>query len=125
MDPLVASLYLYLLVLVVVPLIARWRWGLRASLVVVVIELGLVALIYYVMSHYRMFPDPFAAEPAPKAPMEVLRRGRERSMVAMVYLIAWMIVPAIAALVGGGLSLAWSTALAIWRGRANNRPRHG
>jgi hypothetical protein len=68
----------YLLVLLVLPLLVRWRWGLVASLIVVVVELGLVALIFYLLNVYRVFPDPFAGEPRPQAPMEIMRRaGRE------------------------------------------------
>ena len=45
------SLYLpYLLVLLLVPLLVHWRWGLVATLVVTVIEVALVGLVFYLMA---------------------------------------------------------------------------
>ena len=82
-DPWVLTLYVYLLVLLVVPVLVRWRWGLRASLIVTVAELGLVALVFCLLEAYRVFPDPFAGEPAPRAPMEIMRRGRERHVARL------------------------------------------
>jgi hypothetical protein len=120
-SPWALSLYLYLLVLLVLPILARWRRGLGASLAVVAIELGLVALIYYLLSAYRVFPDPFAGKPAPRAPMEILRQGREQSVVAMVHLFAWAIVPAIAALAGVAVALVWSAIVAFRRSAAARR----
>jgi hypothetical protein len=38
-----------------------------------------------------------------------------------VQLIFWGVVPAGAALVGGGLALAWSVVLAVWRSIANGK----
>ena len=118
-DPWVLTLYAYLLVLLVVPVLVRWRWGLRASLIVTVAELGLVALVFCLLEAYRVFPDPFAGEPTPRAPMEIMRRGRERHVVAFVQLAAWAIMPATAALIGGALSLVWSGVAAARRALAN------
>jgi len=122
-SPWALSLYLYLLVLLVLPILARWRRGLGASLAVVAIELGLVALIYYLLSAYAVLPDPFAGKPTPRAPMEILRQGREQAAVAMVHLLAWAVLPAIAALAGFAVALAWSAAVAVRRSAAAQRTR--
>ena len=58
-----------------------------------------------------MFPDQFAGEPPPRAPMEIMRRGYERSAVAYVHLVPLVILPALAALIGGALSVLWSLAV--------------
>jgi uncharacterized membrane protein len=102
----------YLVLLLLLPVVVRWRWGLVAALVVVVAELAVVALVFYLLNAYHMFPDQFAAEPPPRAPMEIMRRGYERSAVAWVYLVALVGVPAAAALIGGALSVAWSVIVA-------------
>ena len=83
----------YLVLLLLLPVVVRWRWGLVAALVVVVAELAVVALVFYLLNAYHMFPDQFAAEPPPRAPMEIMRRGYERSAVAWVYLVAWWELP--------------------------------
>lgn len=111
----------YLLVLLVLPLLVRWRWGLVAALVVTVAELGLVVLVFYLLGVYRVFPDPFAGEPPPRAPMEIIRRGRERSAIAYVHLVALAVAPAAAALFGGALSALWSLGVVAWRSIASWR----
>ena len=110
------TLYIpYLLVLLIVPVLVRWRRGLVASLIVVVVELGVVALIFYLLNTCHVFPDPFAGEPPPRAPMEVLRNGRERSAIAFFHLVALVLAPAAAALIGGGLAVLWSVVVVGWR----------
>src|ERR1700752_2101072 len=86
----------YLLVLLVLPVLARWRWGLAGSLVVTAIELGLVALVFYLLEGCRVFPDPFAGEPPPRAPMEIMRRAGREQAVGFVQLAAWALIPAAA-----------------------------
>lgn len=95
----------YLLVLLALPLLVRWRWGVIPSLLVTVAELGLVALVFYVLDANRMLNDPFVGKPIPREPFEVLRRAWDRHAVAIFDLAVWAILPAIAAIVGGALSL--------------------
>src|SRR5262247_1078421 len=103
----------YLVLLLLLPVVVRWRWGLVAALIVTVGELTVVALVFYVVNSYHVFPDQFAGEPPPRAPMEIMRRGYERSVVAWVHLIALVVVPAAAVLIGGALLVAWSVVVAV------------
>jgi uncharacterized membrane protein len=106
MADMAGTFYLsYLVLLLLLPLVVRWRWGLVAALVVGVGELAVVALVFYLLNAYHVFPDQFAGEPPPRAPMEIMRRGYERSAVAWVHLVALVGVPATAALIGGALSV--------------------
>lgn len=118
------SFYLsYLLVLLLVPLLAQWRWGLVTALVVTVAELGLVALVFYLMAVHHLLPDVFVGEPAPdEHPFAKMRRGQAQGYVQLFIGGA---IPAVAALVGGGLALVWSIALAVWRSIANRKPTEG
>ena len=111
----------YLLALVAAPLLVRWRWGLAASLVATVAEVALVALVFYLLDAYRVFPDPYVGEPPARAPMEILRRAREQQAIGFLRLIAWGMIPAIAALMGGTLALLWSAARAIRQSRMGER----
>jgi len=105
----------YLVLLLLLPVVVRWRWGLVAALVVVVAELAVVAFVFYLLNAYHVFPDQFAGEPPPRAPMEIMRRGYQRSAVAWVQLVALVGVPAAAALIGGVLSGVWSVVVTIRR----------
>ena len=109
----------YLVLLLLLPVVVRWRWGLVAALVVVVAELAVVALVFSLLNAYHVFPDQFAGEPPTRGPMEVMRRGYERSAVAWVHLVALVGVPAAAALIGGALSLMWPVVVAIHRSSTN------
>src|SRR5262245_25926668 len=111
----------YLVLLLLLPVVVRWRWGLVAALVVTVGELSVVALVFYLLNTYHVFPDQFAGEPPPRAPMEIMRRGYERSAVAWVHLVALVGIPASAALTGAALSVAWSVVVAVWRALAERR----
>jgi uncharacterized membrane protein len=105
----------YLVLLLLLPLAVRWHWGLVAALVVVVGELAVVTLVFYLLNTYQVFPDQFASEPPPRAPMEIMRRGYERSVVAWVHVVALVGVPATAAFIGGALSVVWSAVVAVRR----------
>jgi hypothetical protein len=98
----------YLVLILVLPVVVRWRWGLVAAFIIVVAELAVVALVFYLLNAYQVFPDQFAGEPPPRAPMEIMRRGYERSAVAWVHLVALVIVPVAAALIGGAMAVVWS-----------------
>jgi glucan phosphoethanolaminetransferase (alkaline phosphatase superfamily) len=100
-----ALLIPYVLVLLFAPALIRRRWGLTASLVVVVVELSFVAVVYYFLEFYHVFPDSFAGKPAPREPFEILRRAWERHAAALVDLYVWGVLPAIAVLIGGALCL--------------------
>jgi hypothetical protein len=111
------KLYLpYVLVVFMVPLLARWRWGLAAALAAGVLELALVALIFYLMSIYHLFPDLNAGEAVPEHPFARIRRGQAAGAVLLMFYGA---VPAAAAVAGCTLAAAWSTAAALWRAIAN------
>jgi len=105
----------YLVLLLLLPVVVRWRWGLVAAVVVAVAELAVGALVFYLLNAYHVFPDQFAGEPPPRAPMEIMRRGYERSAVAWVQLVALVGVPAAAAFIGGATALVWSVVVAIRR----------
>jgi hypothetical protein len=96
-------------------------WGLVAALIVAVAELAVVAPLFYLLNAYHVFPDQFAGEPPPRVPMEIMRRGYERSAVAWVHLVALVVVPAAAALVGGALSVVWSVVVAARQALAERR----
>lgn len=116
------SLFLpYLLVLLLAPVIARWRWGVIAALAVTVAELGLVVLVFYLLASYHLLPD-LNAETAPKVehPFAKIRRGQAEGYAQ---LFIFGMGPAIAALVGGGLAIMWSLVLAVWRSITNRGPR--
>jgi hypothetical protein len=113
------SLYLpYVLVAFLVPLLVRWRWGLAAAVAAGVIEVALVALIFYLMSIYQLFPDLNAGEPVPEHPFAKIRQGQAAGMVLLVFYGA---VPAAAAVAGCALAAAWSIAAALRRTIAARR----
>jgi hypothetical protein len=105
-----ADLYTaYLLALLVLPLLVRWRWGLVASLVVCIAELGLVILLYPLITP----PDPHPVGwSSAESPIVQIRR-RQAEGYARLFL--GVMIPALAALIGGGLSVAWSVILVVWR----------
>ena len=109
----------YLVVLLLLPVVLRWRWGLAAALIMTVAEVALVVLVFYLLPVY---PDDFANDPAPQASIDIVRRWRERHAVAIVQLVALVILPALAALIGGALSVLWSLAVFAWRSRADSEP---
>jgi hypothetical protein len=104
----------YLLVLFLLPLLVRWRRGLVAAAIVTVVELGLVAVIFYVMAVYHLLPDMYVGEPAPEPehPFAKIRRGQA---AGYAQLFIFGVGPALAALAGGGLAVLWSVGLAVWR----------
>jgi hypothetical protein len=112
----------YLVLLVLVPLMVRWRWGLVGALIMTLAEVALVVLVFYLLHVYRVFPDDFAGEPPPQASIDIVRRWRERHAVAFFQLVALVILPALAALIGGALSVLWSLAVHAWRSSADPAP---
>jgi hypothetical protein len=120
----------YLLVLLLLPLLAQWRWGLRASLLVVVAELALVPLVLYLLDVLHLLPPPPPRRPLLPNEYGVLERMRQNDAEGfahgIVVLALWVVFPAMVALAGGVLSLLWSTIQAIKRSfvnRQNAAPR--
>jgi hypothetical protein len=105
----------YLLALLLLPLVVRWRWGLAASLLVSVAELGLVAVI----SPLMISPNPYSVGyPIGSSPLEQIMRRQAHGYLEV---FMWVMIPAVAALIGGGLSAAWSLIQAVWRSVADQR----
>jgi hypothetical protein len=109
-----ALLLPYLIALFLLPILARWRWGVIGSLVATVVALGLVALVFYLLEAYRVFPNPYPVgqTSGTESPMVQLRRSQGYSATILVL---WVMFPAYAALMGGALALAWSVVLVLWR----------
>jgi hypothetical protein len=106
-----AILYLaYLLTLLIVPRLVKRRWGVAASLVATLMEVGLAALLWVLAVSF----DPYAAPPieTDESPLLRIRRGQAQGFVNF---IAIALIPAASAVVGGGLALAWWTVQATWR----------
>jgi hypothetical protein len=109
----------YLLVLLLVPLLVRWRWGLVAAVVATVIEVALVGLVFYLMVVYHLLPEVFVGEPPPEEHLFAkMRRGQA---AGYVQLIVFGFVPAGAALIGGVLTVVWSVVQAVWRAIHNRK----
>jgi hypothetical protein len=120
----------YLLVLLMLPLLAQWRWGLRVSLLVVVAELALVPLALYPMDLLGLLPSPpprRALLPSEYGVLERMRQNDAEGVAhAVVVLVLWVLFPAIAVFAGSVLSLLWSAVQAIGRSfgnRQNAAPR--
>jgi len=114
-----AFLLPYLISLFLLPLLARWRLGVVGSLAATVAGLGLVALVFYVLDIYRVFPNPYPVgeTSGPESLMVQIRRSQGYSATILVL---WVMFPACAALMGGALAVVWSAVLVLWRaaGRA-------
>ena len=107
----------YLLALSILPLLVRWRSGLVAALVVTVAELGLVLVVNDLAAPPNPYPivHPDALPPG-ESP---LVRIRGNQMFGFATAMAWILVPGMAALIGGALVIAWSVIVAIWRASAH------
>ena len=96
-----------LLALLAVPPLAMWRWGLAASLVTSVAEVALVVLVWA----YVIPTSPYPIEPG-ESPLLQIRRSQANAYAMLIVLV---VIPASAALIGGGLSAAWWVIRAVWR----------
>lgn len=47
--------------------------------------------------------------------MEHMRRAGREQAVGFVQLAVWGMIPALAALIGGGLAVLWSVVVVLWR----------
>jgi hypothetical protein len=112
MPNMAGTFYLgYLLALATLPLLVMWRWGLAASLVVSVAELGLVVLLFLWLPPPNPYPVGYPIEPG-ESPLLQIRRSQAHGYAM---LIIFGMFPAIAALIGAGLSAAWWVVQAAWR----------
>ena len=107
----------YLLALVILPVLVRWRWGLVAALIVTVADVGLVIVVNDLAAPPNPYPvgRPDTLPPG-ESPLAQLRRSQAFGFATA---IMWMLLPGIAALIGGALAIAWSVMLAIWRASAH------
>src|SRR5262245_57095737 len=90
-----ALLLPYLLLLLLLPLAAQWRWGAIGSLTATVVGLGLVALVFYLLEAHRAFPNPYPVGQTlgSESPMVQLRRNQG---YGATILVLWVILPACA-----------------------------
>jgi hypothetical protein len=114
------ALYIsYIILLVVLPLLAYRRWGLAASLAVTVVELGWVLFNWYEV------PAPPPRGPIPERGRDPFTGGRPGEYAEQfahgLEVLFLVMIPAIAALIGGALSLMRSAVLASRRYLANRR----
>jgi hypothetical protein len=115
-----ASYFLVLLVLLALPLLAQWRWGLLGSLAVTIAELGLVLFIACNVGQPPPRRPPMPGEG--RDPFTGGRPGEYAEQFAYgFFLLFLVIVPGIAALIGGVASLVWSAVRAGRRSEANRR----
>jgi hypothetical protein len=124
-----APYILFLVVFLALPLLAQWRWGLLASLTVTVAELGLLLVIAYnadlIADHVDQQPLPPPRTPMPVRDRDPFTGGRPGEYaegfargLAVLFLV---IIPGIATLVGGALSLVWAAVRASRRSEANRQ----
>jgi hypothetical protein len=108
----------YLLALLLLPLLVYWRRGLPASLLVTGAELGLA-----LVAGIAMLPPARPIGPLPERNVleHLMQAHREGFAEAVVALVTWIAIPGLAALLGGGLALAWSGILAMRRSLAKRR----
>jgi hypothetical protein len=108
---------LCLLVLMLGPPTAYWRRGLKASLLMVAAELAGVLVLFFALSYFGLLAKPGAPGPMPETGvLEHIRRNHAEQVAHLVALVTFLVViPGMAALLGGMLSLIWAAARAIRR----------
>jgi hypothetical protein len=76
----------------------------------------------HALNMVRALPDLHGGEPPPEAehPFAKIRRGQAEGYAQ---LFIFGMGPAMAALVGGGLTVVWSVVLAVWRLIDNRKPQ--
>jgi hypothetical protein len=111
--------YLYpafLVALFAVPLVATWRWGYGMCLTTTLVALLLIVGGFSLLLAYGFFPG--EAKPSPITPVQAMQLNTGAGVVDIV---AGIVIPGLAVLVGAGLSTLWTLAAllrgAIFRGR--------
>lgn len=102
----------YVIVLLALPLLAQWRFGLVPALIVTAGALGFVVLTHRYLIDHGFLPIVLSEPPAEHPKAKIWQNsiaGIDRDM-------DWLVVPALAALTGGLLSVVWSAVL--WLRRA-------
>jgi hypothetical protein len=94
----------YLFVLLAVPVLAQWRFGIVAALVATAGAIGVVVITHRYMIDHGFLPIVLNGPPAehPKA------RIWQNSIASIDRDMDWLVMPALAALLGGALSVLWS-----------------
>jgi hypothetical protein len=110
----------YLVTLLFLPLLVRWRWGLIASLATTIAAVGLVALVFYLLEAYRVFPDPYPVGRTLESESSLVRIRRGQAH-GYTILVLWGVFPACVSLLGGALAIVWQVVLVVWR--ASRRAR--
>jgi hypothetical protein len=102
----------YVIVLLALPLLAQWRFGIVAALVVTAAAIGFAVLTHRYLVDHGFLPIVLSGPPAehPKAKIW------QNSMATIERDMDWLFMPALAALTGGVLSVLWSVVL--WLRRA-------
>lgn len=113
----------YLLALLASPPVMYWRRGLVAALVLVAAELGFVLILFFALSYLNLLPPSPDPGPMPQSGiLEHLKRSQAEAFAHVVVLATMLVVvPWIAALIGGVLSLAGAAALAARRYYTSSR----
>ena len=107
-----ALLVPYVIMLLALPLLAQWRSGIVAALVVTAGAIGFVVLTHRCLVDHGFLPIVLSGPPAehPKAKIW------QNSIAAIDRDMDWLFMPAVAALTGDVLSVLWSAVL--WLRRA-------
>jgi hypothetical protein len=107
-----ALLVLYVIVLLALPLLAQWRFGIVSALIVTAGAIGFVILTHRYLIDHGFLPVVLSGPPAehPKAKIW------QNSIASIDRDMDWLVMPALAALTGGVLSVLWSGVL--WLRRA-------
>lgn len=102
----------YLLLLLLLPSLAWWRWGLPAALLVTIAELILVALVFYLMATYHLLPKIERGRPFQNP--EEQSAWEQAASGLLVY--GYLFLPAATALCGGVFAAAMAILRGIWHG---------
>src|SRR5262249_48953396 len=110
-SPMAATFYMaYLLAFLILPLLVKWGLGVPSCPAASVAEIGLAVLIWSFVPS-----NPIPIDPN-NSPLLQIQRNQAN---AYLTLVAALIFPAIAALLGGALSLGWWMVRVVWRSVAD------
>lgn len=101
-----AYLYpVFLVVLFAVPLIVNWRWGYSVSLATTLLALLLIVGGFSLLLGLGFFPG--EGKPSPISPVQAMQLNVGAGIVDIV---AGIVLPGVALLIGAGLSTLWTVA---------------